>query len=192
MVYFQADPSRGSKVPKAILGSDFSGILHADFYAAYNFVKKTQRCLIHLQRTINEEREIRPDDKELQRLHDDIKHIINTGLKVKKLPDSPEKRTQRKQLEKKLAALTKMKSKHKRTKALIKRIKRYQQDLLRFVDHYNVEYHNNKAERTIRPAVITRKLSFGNRTPQGANNFSILVSVMETCTLKKKNLSDFI
>jgi transposase len=192
LVYFHADPSRGAKVPKAILGSDFSGILHADFYAAYNFVAKTQRCLIHLQRAINDELKIRPNDTKLQRLHDGIRDIIVKGQKVKKMLNSHKKQTQRKQLDKKLVSLTKLTAKHKKTKALIKRIIRYQHDLLRFVDHQDVEYHNNRAERTLRPPVIFRKLSFGNRTTRGARNFSILISTLETCRLKKKNLTDFI
>jgi hypothetical protein len=41
MVYFHLDKSRGSKVPKSILGEDFNGVVHADFYAAYNFLPKT-------------------------------------------------------------------------------------------------------------------------------------------------------
>ncbi len=37
IVYFHPDPSRGSKVPKAIIGENYMGVMHVDFYAAYNF-----------------------------------------------------------------------------------------------------------------------------------------------------------
>ena len=69
---------------------------------------------------------------------------------------------------------------------------RHQHELIRFVDHPDAEYHNNRAERALRPEVIFRKLSFGNRTPSGAYNYQILASVLETCRLKRKNLTEFI
>ena len=71
-------------MPKAILGKNYSGILHADFYAAYNFIKRTQRCLIHLQRDIKNELEIVPKEKSLIQLKDGIKEIIEEGNKIKK------------------------------------------------------------------------------------------------------------
>ena len=52
--------------------------------------------------------------------------------------------------------------------------------------------NNNRDERALRPEVIFRKLSFGNRTPGGAYNYQILATVLETCRLKRKNLLDFI
>lgn len=192
IVYFHADPSRGSKVPKAILGDDYSGIMHADFYAAYNFLPKTQRCLVHFQRAINEELEITPHDKALQRLKHGIKNLIEKGKELKKLPDSPEKNTQVKELENTLQTLSQLKSSNSKTKAYIQRLIRHKKDFLHFVNHPEAQYHNNRAEQAIRPAVIFRKISFGNRTPQGAQNYAILTSVLETCRLKKNNLSDFI
>ncbi len=41
---------------------------------------------------------------------------------------------------------------------------------------HDVEPTNNRAERAIRPAVIARKLSCGNRTPRGATTWEILAS----------------
>jgi hypothetical protein len=36
MAFFHADKSRGSKVVIGLLGKDFAGLLHCDFYGAYN------------------------------------------------------------------------------------------------------------------------------------------------------------
>ncbi|UCD79315.1 MAG: transposase [Desulfobacterales bacterium] len=88
--------------------------------------------------------------------------------------------------------MTKLKSENKRTNTLIKRLVRHQQELIRFVDHPDAEFHNNRAERSLRPEVFFRKLSFGNRTPAGAYNYQVLATVLETCRLKRKNLTDFI
>jgi hypothetical protein len=192
LVYFHLDPSRGAKVAKAILGEDYNGIMHADFYAAYNFLPNVQRCLIHFLRAIKDELEITAEDKSLYHLKDGIKTIIEKGNQLKALGDAQQKNAGRKQLENTLKTLAKLKSENKKTNTLIKRLVRHQHELIRFVDHPQAEYHNNRAERALRPEVIFRKLSFGNRTPGGAHNYEILATVLETCRLKRKNLSDFI
>ncbi|MCP5103564.1 MAG: IS66 family transposase [bacterium] len=210
LIYFHPNVSRGSKVPKAILGTDYPGIIHADFYAAYNFISKIQRCLVHLQGDINDEIKISPDDIALKKLKEGIKEIIRKGLKVKQLSlptlltDSAskaktprnstekEKRKGRREVQKILDRLTQLESENKKTMTLIGRIIKHEDSLLRFIDHPDVEYHNNRAERAIRPMVIARKISFGNRSPQGAYYNAVLTSVIETYRLKDKNLRDFV
>jgi hypothetical protein len=54
------------------------------------------------------------------------------------------------------------------------------------------EFHNNRAERQLRPIVIFRKLSFGNRTDAGAHRFAALASVIETARLHKQNIQAFL
>jgi len=48
---------------------------------------------------------------------------------------------------------------------------------------------NNRAERSLRPAVIARKLSCGNRTERGKRTWEILASLAATCC---QNADDFI
>ncbi len=67
---------------------------------------------------------------------------------------------------------------------LIKRLRRHRCDLFTFLDHAGVPFENNLAERAIRPAVIIRKNSYGNRSQQGADIQAILMSVF--FTLKKR------
>jgi transposase len=67
---------------------------------------------------------------------------------------------------------------------LIKRLRRHRNDLFTFLDQPNVPFDNNLAERSIRPAVIIRKNSYGNRSDQGADTQAILMSVF--FTLKKR------
>jgi hypothetical protein len=209
LVYFHPNVSRGSKVPKAILGSDYPGIIHADFYGAYNFISKIQRCLVHLQGDINDEIKISPDDKALKQLKEGIKEIIRKGLKIKELSmltdsdsDSKSKASKNskekgkrkglKEVQEILNRLTQLESENQKTMTLIGRIIKHKDSLLRFIDHPDVEYHNNRAERAIRPMVIARKISFGSRSPQGAYYTAVLTSVIETYRLKDKNLRDFV
>jgi|SRR5438132_7101625 len=50
-----------------------------------------------------------------------------------------------------------------------------------FTDHDGVDATNNLAERQLRPAVIARKISCGNKTPKGARTWEILASLVATC-----------
>ena len=49
-----------------------------------------------------------------------------------------------------------------------------------FLDQAGVPFDNNHAERSIRPAVILRKNSYGNRSPRGADCQAVLMSVFRT------------
>ena len=44
-----------------------------------------------------------------------------------------------------------------------------------------LEATNNRAERALRPPIIARKLSCGNKTQRGKTTFEILASLAATC-----------
>lgn len=48
------------------------------------------------------------------------------------------------------------------------------------MDQDGVPFENNLAERAIRPAVLIRKTSYGNRSAQGADPQAILMSIFRT------------
>jgi hypothetical protein len=192
LTYFHLNSSRASKVVGSILPRDYSGIVHSDFYGAYNIYSNTQRCLVHLMRDIKNELEIKPKNPVLKKLKKTIRQIKDKGLQIQQQEESPRKEQQKTTLKKRLLKLCNLKSPDKKVHNLIARIDRYQDHLLQFVNHKDAEYHNNRAERALRPAVIFRKTSFGNRTEQGAENFTILSSVLETGRQKNKDLPQFI
>ena len=68
----------------------------------------------------------------------------------------------------------------KDAKRLIKRLRRHRDDLLTFLDEQDVPFDNNHAERAIRPAVMIRKNSLGNRSDRGADTQAVLMSVYRT------------
>jgi len=61
-------------------------------------------------------------------------------------------------------------------------------NLFEFVKNPYVEGTNNRAERAIRPPVIARKISGGNRSEEGARNYEILLSVTQTLHQNGQNL----
>jgi len=52
--------------------------------------------------------------------------------------------------------------------------------LFTFLDQPGVPFDNNHAERAIRPAVIIRKNSYGNRSECGAETQAVLMSIFRT------------
>ncbi len=78
------------------------------------------------------------------------------------------------------------KDKHAPQHAMAKLICRYLPELFTFVEHPNVASSNNAAERAIRPAVISRKISGGTRSARGSQTKTRLMSVFATCALQGK------
>ena len=73
-----------------------------------------------------------------------------------------------------------------------KKLATLKKTFLQNTEHYllcvlepNIPMTNNKAERSIRPLVIKRKLSFGSKTQKGADVMSVLLSVCLTTWWKK-------
>lgn len=61
-------------------------------------------------------------------------------------------------------------------------------NLFEFVRNPHVEGTNNAAERALRPPVVARKISGGNRSQQGARNYEVLLSVTQTLHQNGQNL----
>ena len=87
---------------------------------------------------------------------------------------------------------TKMKLPEGDPEKLTKRILKYKNQMMLFVKYPGVEYHNNRAERHLRPMVIARKNSFGSDTDAGAKRICVLQSVVETCKVNDIRPFDFI
>ena len=55
--------------------------------------------------------------------------------------------------------------------------------MLTFLYKKDIDYHNNHAERQIRPDVIFRKITYGNRSIEGAENHSVIMTILQTAKL---------
>ena len=75
---------------------------------------------------------------------------------------------------------------------LAKRLRRWGEFVFAFLDHPEIAWENNFAERQIRPAVIIRKNSQSNRSERGAATQAILMSVYRTLKLRGHNPIDVI
>jgi transposase len=62
------------------------------------------------------------------------------------------------------------------------------ENLFRFVTDSEIDPTNNISERELRELVIIRKISNGSRSARGANTTAMLLSVIQTLRLNKKNV----
>jgi len=70
------------------------------------------------------------------------------------------------------------------SKRILKRfansLERHKGEILTFLYIKGIDPHNNHAEQQIRPDVIFRKITFSNRSLTGAENHSVLMTILQT------------
>lgn len=70
----------------------------------------------------------------------------------------------------------------------VKGLNRDIEGLFRFVTDPEIDSTNNISERELRALVIIRKISNGSRSRRGANTSAMLLSIIQTLRLQKKNV----
>ena len=186
--YYMIDRSRGSPALSKFFTEAFDGVLVTDFWAAYNAVEcaARQACLPHLFREL--EKVDKEDDtetwgafrKKLKRL---LRDAVRLGAARAALP-AESFASRRALLDRRRDALLAATWDNANARRLIKRLRRYCDALFTFLDHEDVPCDNNRAEREIRPAVIIRKNSLGNRSATGAEVQAVLMSIYRTLKLR--------
>ena len=182
------DPSRGGKIPQAILGKNYKGVLITDFYSAYNKVPSgaKQRCLVHLLRDIKHVQECLTTDRPTQDFCTRLKTLIYSATELaeerKSLPGTDYAKRRGKLLES-FGDLRLSDPANKITRRFVKRLEKHRQECLTFLDKPGIPWHNNHAERMIRPNVLLRKITFGNRSTEGLQNHNVLMSIIQTAKL---------
>jgi hypothetical protein len=67
------------------------------------------------------------------------------------------------------------------------RLLRHKDEVWTYLDHPQIEPTHNRAERQLRPSVIMRKVTFGNRSDTGTMNHTVLMGLMQTAKLNGAN-----
>ena len=181
---------RNAEVVREQLGDDFAGVLVSDCLSAYDaHPGRKSKCVLHHLRAIAEAREQQPGSRFLREmealwrgtlaLHAARAELDPAGyayhvtaleagldrLLGREYPPGPEQK-------------------------IANRLRKQRPHLLTFLHVAGVDPTNNQAERQLRPAVIARKLSGGNKTAAGARTFEILASLAATCGQQGLSFSD--
>lgn len=180
--------SRGHDVVVEILGRQFGGVLVADCFTAYDdqalreWLK--QKCIGHLLKDLSELRATKK--RGAVRFAQEVTKVLRAALALrdqKTTLTDRQFRTRAGRLECRLDRL--IDERRQLTDPdnvrFAKRLRKQRAHLFRFLYNDQVEATNNRAERMLRPAVITRKTNGCNRTEKGAQAHSILASVLVTC-----------
>jgi transposase len=202
IAYSHINKGRGQKVVKDILGKDYSGVLISDFLSAYNKIKTKakQRCLVHILRDLKKVAEYWYNDKEVLRYCKRLKKILEDAMALYKEylgREWDEKYyTKRARLNDSLKDFLFPNPNKRILKRFANRLKRHKGEILTFLYIKDIAPHNNHAEQQIRPDVIFRKITFGNRSVTGAENHSVLMTILQTAKLNNmdpiKTLEDIL
>lgn len=185
LTYFMIDRSRGSPALQKFFITEFQGTLVTDFWGAYNAVvcADRQMCLVHLLRELEQTEKYKTPDKHWPAFAKKLRRLLGDAIRLWRRQDelATDVYVSRKdRLHQRLAELIETDWNDSHAKRLVKRLRRHQNDLFTFLDQPGVPFENNHAERSIRPAVILRKNSYGNRSDQGADCQAVLMSVFQT------------
>ena len=185
LTYYLIDRARGHPALQRFFIQEFAGTLVSDFWGAYNAVICAQRqtCLVHLLRDLEFVEKYKSPSKHWPAFAKKLRRLVADAIRLWKRREELPAETwasRRQRLTLRLQALIAAEWSDAQSRRLIKRLRRHQQDLFTFLDTPGVPFDNNHAERAIRPAVIIRKNSYGNRSSQGADAQAVLMSIFRT------------
>lgn len=195
---FKIDASRGSQVLRDVLGDDYAGTLVCDFFSAYRKFKDMTRCLIQfcLAHLIRDVRflETLPDKpggrfagkllKLIQKLfHQHHQRLANPNKDFSGVLEK---------LRKNILALIDRAPASIEAQNIRERFRNFKQEYFTFLQRPEVAPTNNFTERTLRFAVIDRKLTQGTRGTNGQTWCQRIWSVLATCRLQKRSAFQFL
>ena len=189
---------RGRGFPEAakILGELFAGILGCDGWAPYRGFTKAERqlCLAHLLPRCKELLEA-PPTAECANYFEQIKAVLKEALALRDRRDegtiTPHGfRSRKGKIEAAMDRLLDDPDLHDESIRFALHLLTNRDALFLFLDHPDLEATNHLAEKAIRPAVINRKTSGGNRTFNGAHAQAMIMSILRTAKLRSISAID--
>jgi hypothetical protein len=194
MTLYVVIKSRAAAVALGVLGKDFAGVLVTDCLAIYDDLNRwQQKCYSHHLKAVSEACQSHPQQGEGYLLQ--VQALLRTALWLKALQEGAE--PQRFELclrNLRLCAHALLDHPRAQTQEEKVRMRLWKQrdHLFTFLERSEVPATNNLAERQLRPAVIARKISCGNKTPKGAQAWQVLASISATCRQKGQSFIRFV
>jgi len=181
--------SRGSKVPREILGENFRKVLVRDGWKPYNSLKnaQVQRCWAHLLREAKEFNHLTAGKHLYENMCQIFKEIkeFNEGN-----PSDEERRSKYEDLSERMSKLVGYYGRNKKLKKATNYARNGGRDWFTCVLIPGVEPTNNLAEQAIREHVLIRKIIGAIRSVKGAKTYETLASLIATWKLRNMNIAD--
>lgn len=191
---FLVGRTRAGDVPLELLSpfvAPHSGLLHGilcvDRYSAYNRLPLLlQYCYAHLKRDAEKLTADFPKVPEVKAFSADLVRQLSMAMRLhgkKRLSDT-QYYAQAEKIKAEIIRICDNEAKHPAIQHLQNVFRTNQHRLYHWVSDRRVPPHNNYSERSLRPLVISRKLSFGTQSAKGSQTRGILMSVLHS--LKKQ------
>jgi len=191
---YLVDERRGRAVVTETLTGDFDGVLVSDCLSTYDdATAHQQKCYHHHFEAIKEARALHPDGP--SGYLDEVSALLRTALLLKGLQSAAEPGRWEacvRGLEARAEALLSTPRLQPQEEKVRHRLDKQRDHLFTFLRHAGVPATNNQAERQLRPAVIARKISCGNKTKTGARAWQVLSSLAATCTQRAESFITFL
>jgi transposase len=145
--------------------------------------------------TVDLSRGRRDGSEEYQKNYKKIKRLINDALRLRQQNGHMNKIVYLRRvaaIKQRLFDFMTYPYRNKNLNRLSKRFSKFWLDMFTFLQDPKIAWNNNLAERMIRPNVIYRNRSFGNRSSRGAEAHATMMSLIQTLTLQKQNVADFL
>ncbi len=178
---YRIEPSRGGQVAKDILGEDFEGTIGRDGWAAYASFPRAQTCIAHLLRRAQSI--IDMADRGAARFPHGIKRVLKDALALRDRRGQVTEHgfaSLRGRIEARADRLLNWRPTFEPNARFGKHLRKERRHLFTFLHDPEVEATNWPAEQAIRPAVLYRKVSGGNRSHKGAETHARVLSVLRT------------
>ena len=188
--------SRGGPVVEEVLGDEFDGVLVSDFYGAYNVHQGLhQRCWTHLLRDIHQLKEkhfqhqgVAGWAQQVREVYDQAQAYPGPDPQLPETVRQSQRVKQQQQFQEQLWSICQpYLGSDAPMRVLCQRVERFLPELFTFVAEPRASADNNAAERSLRPTVVSRKISGGTRSPEGSNTKSVLASLFGTWRLRGRN-----
>lgn len=183
--------SRAAEVPKDLLGAAFAGVIHCDRARMYWAFGRLQYCWAHLKRDFVGLTES-PCGVTRRLGHDLLRATREMFALWQRVRDGTlgraEFRARMRPLRRRVEGVLLRGYFDGRVRGFCADLWEHRDRLWVFVDVAGVEPTNNAAERSLRQAVIWRKLSFGTQSAGGSRFVERMLTVIETCRQQKRDV----
>lgn len=189
IVLYEYARGRGQEYPQKFL-EGFHGYLQTDGYSGYNGLHDVRHvgCWAHVRRKFDEALRAVPKGKRSPTAEQGVAYCSQLFKLEEKFKDlSPEERKQRRQEQEKPVLDAMLAWANTRTAApksklgiALNYLKNQWPTLLTYLDDGRIELSNNRAERSIKPFVISRKNFLFANTAGGAQGSAVMFSLIET------------
>lgn len=191
-VFYRMANSRGKKVVLEDFGHSNKQISINDCYGAYNDFENQQICFAHIMRESEAHAEKEGASREENNFFKGLKKLYSRACNfVLNNPSINLRKIEKYNLESELTNL--MLSLNKKSDFLRKMCNRLNKRLnhcFLFVEVPGLPATNNQAERSLRPFVVHRKISFGSKSEDGALAKVVFKTMYENAKRSSINLID--